>query len=470
MNEEQEKNVSSLENAQLLEPIAQYVAAAIPKSISDNLSQFWRSIPAGAFVTVYKALPPSSENVYCCMSNGDYVPHNSVLANIHQSAEICTTKDSRRFGGGAPIANELCLFAPRAVWLPLGLRAAAIGKMRADKQRALLVEITESNDDAESRRSQAVYLPDVWNERPEWSAAQLIDSLTEKAGGIRIHAKGQKEPFVFVYEIPCFVVADESISIVRHDRGFFASIVLQRCLPFYNRFRRADRLAYSVTAEGEAQYDNEGAIVRSYADGSAFFKLCRLLSVERAASESVADTLFDRFPCSETQKEKNVYERESSLGVEKNGACLAARIALMLDIGRSVPETELWSLAQSYPNSDASFANPQIVVSLSRAYALLPIARGENELRKRISDVGIDFCRRFKERATVAAKGKRCFRRKLEFASDCRVQNAYRRNARVQHVGNGNTSRSDLSRCRQACSIRNGTSVRSARTFIRRTV
>jgi len=37
-----------------------------------KISTFWSGVHAGAFATAYRALPPTSENVWCCMSNGNY--------------------------------------------------------------------------------------------------------------------------------------------------------------------------------------------------------------------------------------------------------------------------------------------------------------------------------------------------------------------------------------------------------------
>ena len=54
-------------------------------SLKINPHNMWLSIQGGVFVTGYRDLPPSNENVNCCMSNGRY-QSGSVAENLIESA------------------------------------------------------------------------------------------------------------------------------------------------------------------------------------------------------------------------------------------------------------------------------------------------------------------------------------------------------------------------------------------------
>jgi hypothetical protein len=201
------------ERLQLVD-IARNVVLGKGKSVgAAAVSPFWRAIHAGCFVTCYKRLPPTSGNVWCCMSNGDYANPKPLVANIIDSAQICAAHDSRVVASIVPQAFEVCIFAPQHLWLALGNGERAIGKMRRHLHRAYMSQT--------SGGSHAVYLPEVWT--GNWSAKGFITSLNQKAGG-----KASLDDVAQVYEIPCYQIADASIPIQMHDRGFFAALILQR--------------------------------------------------------------------------------------------------------------------------------------------------------------------------------------------------------------------------------------------------
>jgi AMMECR1 domain-containing protein len=311
-----------------------------------ELPPFWRNIAAGVFVTMYSALPASSNTIYCCMSNGDYEPLNSLHANIVQSALICTTQDNRRFNGGPPIAKELALFAPQAFWIALGAPKDAARKMNRKKQRAFMVQ---------SNGRRAVYLPEVWDERSEWSASELLQNLTLKATG---QATNNNQSTT-VYEIPSFVIGDPVLNIGRHDRGFFASLVLERAFSFYVQFMRENQLAYLVTIPDQSakilvDYDNDGANVRTLADAAAFFKLSILLRDDEKTRELVIDRAL-------AFSQRSLYPADT-----------AARVSLQIDTGREIDSRDINILIHAYPDvRDVSFSNPQIVIALVNANSLV---------------------------------------------------------------------------------------------------
>lgn len=345
-----------------------------------RIAPFWRNVRAGVFVTMYRQLPPSSRNIYCCMSNGDYWPRNSLRTNIDESTHICKTRDDRRLRGGPPIAYEIALFAPRLLWLPLGPPSEAASKMRREKQRAFLFQLGEGGDE------RAVYLPEVWDERPDWSATDLLVSLADKAANDRRRRASSAGGEVGrVFEIPCFVVGDRAIGIKRHDRGFFASLILQRAYSFYNRFRSGDQLAYLVDKKKKNKevisYDNSGAQVRTLADAAAFFKLSRLLLVNEDrhdAANAAAIAIVDR-ALADTCTDNDGHRDDAK------AACIAARVMLLIDTGRGaqIAMADIDALVRAYPDPDVAFTNPQIVLALCRARPYLPTT----ERRERVGKV-----------------------------------------------------------------------------------
>lgn len=338
--------------------------------------KIWCDVRSGAFVTAYKALPPSSENVWCCMSNGQYGSDRPLLANVIDSAVICATQDSRRTQQ-LPVASEVCGFAPKSLWIDRSVDGSDLCR---SLQRAIMVQ-------TDNGRS-AVYLPEVWDERPEWSGRDLIDNLTRKAGGRSSHVDR-------VMEIPCYVVASPQIDVPKADRGLFASLVLQRALAFYDCFKSANRLAYQVvppkkqadtvtaaaaaTACGNgAVYDNEGAFVRSYADVSAYFKLCRLLAPTKDCA----------------QQDSIVQFAETQYPDGPDGAVAAARVSFLLDVNRpdSISTSLVASLLDAVPHRDKSFAQPQIILSLCRCILTDSVAtRLNKQTRERILGLAKQF-------------------------------------------------------------------------------
>ncbi len=345
------------ENVRLLSLIDRENARVMP---------FWRDIHAGVFVTIYKRLPPSSENVYCCMSDGDYEPLNTLRDNIVKSAAICKTRDSRRIGG-TPVAHELSLFAPLRLWRHLGNGERAKDEMVRAQQRAFMVRVANSR---------AVYLPDVWDERPSWSASSLLKNLTKKAGA----AIDTSLRDIEVYEIPCFVIADDVVGVERHDRGFFSCVILTRCFDFYETFRSNDRLAYLIS-HGEAEYDNQNSFVRSFADVVAYVDLCKLLGFDGRADGVVREAL--KWKCA-----------------DDDALCLAGHVSFLLQVEHSdrITRRDVELLLTFFQRSESSFTKPQIVIALVGCFKLF------SAMQANIRDAARQFCESETEIAEAVGK------------------------------------------------------------------
>lgn len=155
----------------------------------------WSHLPGGVFITGYKRKdqPLTSENVWCCMSNGEYDGKQSVYQNAVESIRICRERDSRRTHQ-LPETYEITVLAPKP-WRQVGMNELHCGRHRA-------ISVTVGG------RS-AVYLPSVWYERPDWSAEEFIASLVEKAGG--------EEGDVMIYEIDVYAILPE----IAWNQGYF---------------------------------------------------------------------------------------------------------------------------------------------------------------------------------------------------------------------------------------------------------
>ena len=133
----------------------------------------WNNIKSGSFVTAYrKPNDISSENVWCCMSNGEYSAINLVPQNVEESAKICATRDSRRTNQ-QPKMFAVDILSPKSRW-----RKVTVAQLDRNKNLTISVELLDG--------SSAIYLPSVWNERPEWTATVLIENLTRKAGASNV--------------------------------------------------------------------------------------------------------------------------------------------------------------------------------------------------------------------------------------------------------------------------------------------
>ena len=321
------------------------------KFIVENVPDFWKSINGSGFVTAYKRLPPTSANVWCCMSNGNYKDPGLLFENIIESAQICAAHDSRIDESIAPTAFEVCFFVSQNLWLRLGTGVSASYKMQRSFQRAFLVQ--------SKNNSRAVYLPDVWNEYKNWTSKQLLSHLATKAGSTF-------EEIDQVYEIPCFVVADPIIPVSIQDRGFFASLILQRAWNFYNSYKKGDQLAYLVT-EDKISYDNEGACVRSLSDVQAYHQLAKILGHD---SKGVVKFAQNEFEC-------------------MDAAAIAAGIMLQHEIDEklNIDQVQMLLLTNS---TDFAFEKPQIVIALCVAYEFFN-KREQLSLRQSIENFVADY-------------------------------------------------------------------------------
>lgn len=313
------------------EALVKIARSIILKSEEPNLDKFWQNINAGTFVTAYKKFKPTSENVWCCMSNGVYDASQTVEQNIKQSAHACATRDTRVDKSVIPVAFEVNIFAPRHLWVLLGTSRSAAQKMQRDLQRAFMVQ---TNDGLS-----AVYLPDVWNQYAHWTAHELIENLSRKAGGTTAQDVSE------VYEIPCFVEADQSIPVAMQDRGFFAALILQRAWEFYNFYKQDSQLAYQVDSN-VVSFNNKGAWVRSYADVAAYSQLATLLN--DTADEVVEYALAN-------------FEKQDM-------ASLAAHMQLRLEIRNTFNVGDLNRLVVDFNSSEFVFARPQIVILFCQIY------------------------------------------------------------------------------------------------------
>ncbi len=294
-----------------------------------NLPDFWESIDAGVFVTAYKKLPPTSANVWCCMSNGKYNNPGPLLSNTVESSQICANDDPRIDESENPVAFEITLFAPKHLWIHLGHAPLAITKMRRNLQRAFYIE--------SDSKSKAVYLPDVWNEFKTWTPSDLLTHLAHKAGSDfgRIQA---------VYEIPCYVIADQTIPISFHDRGFFAMLILERAWNFYNYYKKDNQLAYEIT-DGNVSYENEEAFVRSYSDVEAYVKLAKLLNTDY---NDVLQFALNHFKYDDV-------------------ASISARIMLIKETEQELDQKYVKDIL-IHKSDDFAFETPQVVIALCYAY------------------------------------------------------------------------------------------------------
>ena len=250
----------------------------------------WNQIHAGSFITAYKDKNqgPISENVWCCMSNGEYVGRKNVVTNVIESAKICATKDSRRTSK-RPQMFAIDILSPKNRW-----KKVKISQMNRNKNQSIFVELTNG--------SSGVYLPTVWRERPDWSANTLIRELSRKAGGTNNVAN--------IYEIPTYEITETG----SEDYGFFSSMsgggstlhqfsslmktgvirnMLDRAWKFYEKFakNKTGQLAYIVELGPNnkpiVSYNNEGALVRTFADLTTYVKLGRYFGGERKSRAEI---------------------------------------------------------------------------------------------------------------------------------------------------------------------------------------
>ena len=339
-----------MEDQNLLSTVIDVFAnRSIPRDIGK-----WGSIYSGTFVTAYFQKPFISENVWCCMSNGEYDGVNTVLQNVIESANICVTEDPRRSRASAPKYFEVSVLTPRSEWRLVNRLPNDGWDISRERHRTIHVNA--------GGRS-AIYLPSVWDERPEWDAATLIRELVEKSGG-------SLQDEVIIHEIGTYDISEEgSINSGYFTQGSFNGImtsspvineILRDAWNFYRRFASNDQLAYMITPNF-VSYENEGANVRSYSDVATFAKLSQYLGQSDMAFPYIINILNRIQPQSTTD--------------------LAARISLLLDVDMADP-IELTQFATETSNSrgifedaDLGFGNPQIMIVLLRIAKILPNVR-----------------------------------------------------------------------------------------------
>lgn len=301
----------------------------------------WLEENGDVFVTGYKKpCNTKSENVWCCYSNGDRKGENTVVENLFGASETCRTIDPRRTNQ-LPAEVELTILAPEARWEKID----DISNLSQKRGRALYVLTTSGS---------AFYIPSVWNERPDWTPKQIINSLANKAGGGDILTVYE----VPVYEIPSYSTEAKHANFIR-DRGFFSDnpvSILGKAWDFYYGWSKCDaddfQLAYEVA--GLPIYDNDGAWVRTYGDLETFYRLSKYLGID---DTSLFDNLYV-----DSRSDEDDYQTK------------AARINLLLTLNRPGDKSEVNKLVnQIHPikpgvyDSDLSFANPQIIIALIRA-------------------------------------------------------------------------------------------------------
>lgn len=161
-------------------------------------SPSWTEYSGGVFVTGFKDANKklTSDNVWCCMSNGEYDGKQSVWINTQEAIQNCLSYDSRRTNNN-PETYEISILTPRSNW-----RKVVNFNILCNNYRSICVK---SGDNF------AIYLPSVWYEFSHWTARELVENLMKKA-------KIKSEDKVEVYEIGTYTI----LSHVSFDRGFFS--------------------------------------------------------------------------------------------------------------------------------------------------------------------------------------------------------------------------------------------------------
>lgn len=254
----------------------------IGKTHFSNIKNKWKNIQGGTFITAYKDKPLTSENVWCCMSNGNYNKGN-VFDNSIESANICRTRDSRRTSE-QPKYFEISILVPKYRWRKIPIALANI-LLQRNRKRTIAI-IGETN-------KMAIYLNSVWNERLQWSVFDLIDNLKEKAG------ISSNEQFT-IYEIDCYnIISDESENHFENI-GFFNNIdyntilkILRNIYDFYKKYQNPStkQLAYLIdckTKKMEIKYNNDGANIRTLYDLITYHKVAKLFDqIENGEIEQI---------------------------------------------------------------------------------------------------------------------------------------------------------------------------------------
>ena len=348
------------------------------------------SLPAGSFVTLYADAtePYSGDDVWCCMSNGQYDSSTDAWHNVIESAGICRGDDPRRTTF-EPQAVEVTLLSPK----PWRLIRDYARELSRDRHRAISVTV-------DGRRS-AIYLPSVWNEHREWSASELRRQLVLKALRLREGTPEARAALataqVQVYEIDAVDFGPLSVAELSRDTvevpisgaevsqfgrrvltHVLASALLQRASGFYARYASPEGvLAYSV-ARGQPQY-RSGSLVRSWADLGTFVRMARALGLGRLAPAEgqkplTLDEWIDanaRAMATASQASRLPLTSPSDAPQEA-----VAELGCWQDVGsRETRQAELARTVlrdRSTESPDASFLAPQAALVLARSALLHP--------------------------------------------------------------------------------------------------
>jgi len=194
------------DDSELLKLASSIVLIDQPSTENNNAkSNKWKKIHGGVFVTAYNHTTDfTSENVWCCMSNGEYNGLQSVWDNTKSSANICKTRDSRTMNNGEPKIIHVTILKPKNGWRRIPYDSL-LSMMSADRYRAIQLNINKQS---------AFYLPSVWKENPTWSIWDLLKSLGRKATGRNITLHDLRESMV--WEVDCYEIEEKG-----RDYGFF---------------------------------------------------------------------------------------------------------------------------------------------------------------------------------------------------------------------------------------------------------
>lgn len=339
--------------------------AAPSRSSRDRGVGRWAAVAGGTFVTAYSELPPTSDRVWCCMSNGEYGGASSVAENARRSAAVCATRDPRRSRSPDFASTEVTVLSPRSRWRAI----ASLGQLDRRRRRAVVAELAPL--------AFAVYLPSVWDERPDWSASRLVSELKDKALGSSHRAAAPAGPWS-VYEVDVYQIdplgPPHAGLALSFNRGFFALRapettlgLLHGALRFYLDFLDGDRsrLAYMVTPAGRGgrwtvDYDAEDRqLVRRYADVETAWRLAKTLGQDGYLLDVLA-AAEDAWPGDDNhERTARLLFLASDLGVASRHVQEVERLSNSLLRDRAYLDER-----------DASFAAPQAMLALQRSAAV----------------------------------------------------------------------------------------------------
>lgn len=211
----------------------------------------WRELQGGTFITTYFNKPLTSENVWCCMSNGIYDRSHTVYENAIKSSQICK-KDSRTRRSQKYKYAEVSVLLPKDKWIK-----SSIKNLNEDNEYT--IHIVDNNNDRG-----AFYLPSVWEENPNWTAEDLIESLKEKAGI-------SSNRFT-IYKVPTIIVNSESI-YDPHDmlKPEIINIILDKVDVYYTKLIKDNKLPY-IIEDDKVVYESK-SLVRTLYDLASYNRL-----------------------------------------------------------------------------------------------------------------------------------------------------------------------------------------------------